>query len=103
MPYVIALKKFRYQGHKYGVGEHIKVKGSHVDIMVRAGLVREWEPPTHNVEGHTYQTRHMEAARPGVVTTNARTVPELRAEAEARGIELPKGYIPKSELIRLLG
>ena len=40
-----------------------------------------------------YQTRHMEAAR---------TVPELRAEVEARGKKLPKGYVPKAELQRMI-
>lgn len=86
MPNVIALKKFRYSRQKVRPGETLKVKGSHVDILVAAKLVKEIVPPV-------YQTRHMEAAR---------TVPELRAALTARGVELPKGYVPKSELMRLL-
>jgi hypothetical protein len=90
MPDVIAIAKFRYHSQKIRPGDKLKIKGSHVPILVKAKLVKEITPPV-------YQTRHMEAAQP-----TSRTVPELRADCAARGIELPKGYIPKSELTRLL-
>jgi hypothetical protein len=32
----------------------------------------------------------------------AKTVNELRAEAETKGIHLPSGYVPKAELQRIL-
>jgi hypothetical protein len=91
MPNVVALKKFRYRKQHYNPGDTVTVKGNHVDILVKAKLVKEVEQPV-------YQTRHMEAVR----VTTARTVPELRAECAARGIPVGHGYVPKSELLRLL-
>jgi hypothetical protein len=102
MPDVIAIAKFRYNKQKYRPGDTVKVKGSHVDILVKAKLVKE--VLATDVVTPIYQTRHMEAAGPTVTvkTVSAKTVPELRAECAARGIPVGAGYVPKAELLRLL-
>lgn len=112
MPKVIAIRNFRYNKESYKKGDVVKVKGNHVDILVRAKLVKERPPEAEHDwtgTGQAYATRHMEPSTVQPIVTNngsnkykAYTVLELRAEAEARKIDLPKGYVPKSELIRLL-
>jgi hypothetical protein len=99
---VIAIAKFRYNKQKYKPGDIVKVKGNHVDILVKAKLVKEGLA-TDVVTPTVYQTRHMEAMKPAVTAlSTSRTVPELRAECAARGIPVGAGYVPKAELLRLL-
>jgi hypothetical protein len=92
MPVLKALKSFSYDKVKLRAGDIFKCKDKHVPLVIHAKLATKPEveiaKPTL-----TYQTRHLEAAR---------TVPELRAEANAKGIFLPSGYIPKAELQRII-
>lgn len=94
MPVLKALKSFSYNKVKLQAGDLFKCKDKHVTILVHSHLATKPEveiaKPTQ-----AYQTRHMEAEKP-------KTVSELRAEAEAKGIHLPSGYITKSELVDIL-
>lgn len=94
MPVMKALKSLSYDGVKYRVGDFFECDDRYIPLLVHAGIacapeVKISEPVP------VYQTRHMEAQRQG-------TVSSLRAEAEARGIHLPKGYIPKAQLLEII-
>jgi hypothetical protein len=92
MPVLKALKSFSYDRVKLRAGDIFKCKDKHVPLVVHAKLATRPEVEIAK-PSLVYQTRHLEAAR---------TVPELRAEAAAKGKKLPKGYIPKAELQRII-
>jgi hypothetical protein len=100
MPVLKALKSFSYDKVKLRAGDIFKCKDKHVPLVVHAKLATRPEVQVSKPVP-AYQTRHMEAERPSI-TAPAKTVLELRAEAEAKGIHLPKGYIPKAELQRII-
>jgi hypothetical protein len=97
MPVLKALKRFTYNKVKLREGDLFKCKGKDVALCISYQLACKPEvvvaPPVP-----VYQTRHLQANP----VASGKTVVELRAEAEAKGIYLPKGYIPKAELIRII-
>jgi hypothetical protein len=101
MPVLKALKAFTYDHVKLRAGDLFKCKDRYVPIVVHAKLATRPEVQIAKPVP-AYQTRHMEAERQPSVIAPAKTVLELRAEAEAKGIHLPKGYIPKVELLRII-
>lgn len=94
MPVLKALKRFTYNRVKLREGDLFKAKERDVAIIIAHQLACKPEVIISKPEP-VYQTRHM-------VAEKAKTVVELRAEAEAKGIYLPKGYIPKAELMRII-
>jgi hypothetical protein len=100
MPVLKALKSFSYDKVKLRAGDLFKCKDKYVPLVIHAKLATKPEVEIAR-PAQAYQTRHMEAERPSVIAP-AKTVLELRAEAEAKGIHLPKGYIPKVELLRII-
>ena len=106
MPVLKALKKFSYNAQRLRPGDLFKCKDKHVAMLVVGGLAHKPEvydtpePSVVQPAPAVYSTRSMEAGR---ITASPKTVIELRTEAEAKGIYIPKGkYIPKSELIRMI-
>jgi hypothetical protein len=95
MPVLKALKKFSYDKTKLRAGDLFKCKEKHVPLVIRAGLATRPEVEIAKPVP-VYQTRHMEAEKP------SKTVSELREEAEAKGLDLPSGYITKADLQRIL-
>lgn len=98
MPVLKCLKPFPYGEARNRVklkpGDIFKCKEKHVPLLVHAGLATKPDVVISEPVP-VYQTRHMEAAKP-------KTVAELRAEAEARGVHLPRGYITKAQLMDIL-
>ena len=89
---MVATKNFRYAKRALKVGDIFKCKDKHAQVLELGKLARR-DMPAIVTKPLVYATRHLESAR---------TVIELRAEAEAKGIMLSKGYIPKAELLRLV-
>ena len=115
MPVMKALKDFPYNKVRLKAGDIFKCKEKHIPVLVHAKLATRPEVEVAKPIP-AYQTRHMEAEKPDFVPymppmdsrgnnniiPTSKTVAELRAVAEARGIHLPSGYIPKTELLRII-
>lgn len=98
MPKVIARIPLSYLNVRYAKGDVIKMKDSHARRAISARLVDAApEPPPTKASGQTYATREMEAARPNY---HARTVAQLKAELDRRGIKY-QSRSTKSALLKL--
>lgn len=111
MPVLKALKKFTYAREKLRPGDLFKCKERFVPLLVGRGIATRPDAPTNEElvaraeTAQTYSTRHMEAETPKVEEKKPlgeMTVAELRAEAEAKDIHLPAGYIAKAELLSIV-